>query len=373
MGIYLLSARKLISNVSEDPIFELEDLLVQTCNAHLLMPVARGVTKLAHQYPPKVTQWMQKVIRRTGGLHESIADLALDAAPNVLLIIALNGSWLEMLPSIPDWRKRFDVVATYVFDGWLLETYPRYTKLLDHLFVPMPEIVDELHQHLGIPVSLLPFGSDVMVHGSYQGDRAIDLISYGRIPAEHNRAFATAFNHPGSDRLYFRSTPRRQELFPKQPYELRRDLEDTAQLYQMLRKSRIALAYDTMYPGMRVFPHPFVTLRWFQCGGAGCAIAGKRPTTPLADELLDWEDSTIELPDDPQGGVEVITSLLVDPDRLERIRQRNYLENLGRHDWRSRIKDMLQTLEVSLPSPLAQQLAHLQECYAQTLHQFQPF
>jgi Glycosyl transferases group 1 len=114
-----------------------------------------------------------------------------------------------------------------------------------------------------------------------------------------------------------------------------------------------------MYPGMREFPHPFVTLRWFQCGAAGCAIVGKRPTTPLADELLAWEDATIELPDDPQACLEFVEALLQDWNRLNRIHTRNYLENLARHDWRLRIKDVFEILKLPLPLPLVEQLCEL--------------
>jgi hypothetical protein len=360
MGIYVLSARQLISSVSLDPIFELEDILVQSCDATLLVPTAQMVTKQVHLYPEWANQFAKKVIRRTVGLYQPIDDLDLPDESNVLLIVVTHPGWLEMLSCIPRWRQRFDLVVAYVFDAWFLEWYPQYTRWLDHLFVPMPEIIKSLKQYLGIPVSLLPFASDVLLHGSNNLDRAIDLVSYGRIPAAHNTAFAQTFNHPHSHQLYYRSTPRATTYFPDKPYAERREIEDTAQLYQILRKTKIALAYDTMYPGMRLFPHPFVTLRWFQCGATGCAIAGKRPTTPLADELLNWEDATIELPDQPVACVGMLKDLLQDTTRLNTIHRRNYLENLARHDWRHRIKAVMGTLQIPVPPPLGEALSALQ-------------
>ncbi|HEY9907968.1 MAG TPA: glycosyltransferase [Thermosynechococcaceae cyanobacterium] len=291
--------------------------------------------------------------------------MILPKEPNVLLMVALCGANLSLLSSIPQWRQQFDVVAAYVFDAWSPEIYPKLTGQLDRLFVPMPEIIDLLRRQLKVPVSLLPFGADALGQGSGRCDRPIDLMSYGRIPKADHTAFLSAFNHPNSDRLYYRSTPRQGEFFPRDLYAQRRDSEDTALLYHLLRKSKLTLAYDTLQPGMRQFPHSFVTLRWFQGGAAGCAIVGKRPTTPLADELLDWEEATIELPDDPQHSVDCIQDLLQDTRRLEAIHQRNYLQNLRRHDWRLRIRDLLMELQVPLPEPLVEQIAALKTKHRQ--------
>jgi hypothetical protein len=229
----------------------------------------------------------------------------------------------------------------------------------------MPELVEPLHEYFGIPISLLPFGVDVLTHGSGELDRPLDLINYGRIPQQYHRAFAKKFNQPDSERIYYHSTSRRLEVFPKTPYEERKDQEDQMLLSKILKKTKLALAFDTIYPGMRQFPYSFVTLRWFQCGAAGCAIIGKRPTTPLADKLLDWKDATIELPDDPQESVEFLEELLQDRTRLHSIHKRNYVENLARHDWRFRIKSMLEQLDIPLPKRLVDELLQLNTLHAQ--------
>lgn len=360
MGIYLLSDRSLVSSVSMDPVFELEDLLTQTCGATILAPKLRGISRWAQQSTNLVNQGVSKVLSNTTGFYEWL-DCSLPQELNVLLVIALYGSRLDLLSSIPDWRQRFDIVAAYVFDAWSPEIYPRYTGLLNHLFVPLSEMIEPLQNHWKIPVSLLPFGADVLVHGSDSLERPIDLISYGRVPHHHHHAFTQAFNQPDSTYFYLRLTPRSSENCPQQPYEQRRDREDNLQLYQLLRRTKLALAYDPLYGGMRTFPFSFVTLRWFQCGAAGCAIVGKRPTTPLADELLDWHDATIELPDDPSTCLEVIQDLLQDGERLQAIHQRNYVKNLSRHDWRLRIRTLLETLGLALPTVLAEQLTQLDQ------------
>jgi hypothetical protein len=360
MGLYVLSTRSLASSVSTDSLFELEDILVRTCHAQLLAPTARQITQWSYRQSAPVSKLANKFIHRTIGFYKPINAIERSPySPHVLLIIALNGDSLKMLSSIPQWRQKFDRVAAYVFDAWELACYPAIAHQIDHLFVPMPEVIDTLQAFLKVPVSLLPFGSDVLTHGSDSLDRPIDLLSYGRIPDSYQRAFGDFFNQPGSAYLYYRSTPRRNEEFPPQPYACRRDLQDTMQLYNLLRHAKLSIAFDTMYPGMRSFPYPFVTLRWFQSGAAGCGIVGKRPTTPLANQLLDWQDATIDLPDDPEASIDLIQSLLADQPRLHAMHQRNYRENLARHDWRYRIEQMLTMLGIDLPDQLINELLQL--------------
>jgi hypothetical protein len=364
MSIYVLSNRGLNSSVSNDPLFALEDLLVQTCDGQLLIPTPREITRWLHERRRHSAPLLKKIIRRTKGFYNPLDDFPRSPdKPNVLVAIVQHGANLEILSSIPNWRERFDLVVAYVFDAWAPEIYPQYARQIDHLFVPMPEIIDTLQNYFGIPVSLLPFGADVLTHSSGSLNRPFDLMSYGRIPREFDRKFAEKFNQPDSERIYYRSTPRRSEDFPKASYEDRRDREDTMLLFHILRRTKLALAFDTMYPGMREFPHSFVTLRWFDCTATGCAVIGKRPTTPLADELLCWEDSTIELPDDPQESIEFIEELLKDTPRLNAIHKRNYTESLARHDWRLRIKNMFEVLDLPLPDRLVDELSQLKKIH----------
>lgn len=367
MNLYVLSNRGIQSSVSDDPAYELEDLLVDTCDAHLLIPVMRESRQWVQRSRRHTAIFLEKLIRRTTGLYQFLEiSLPATGAANVLIVIGISGAQLELLSSIPKWRQRFDLVIAYVFDAWIWEAYPTFTNQLDHLFVPLPEVIPTLQAHFGIPVSLLPFGVDVLVHGSDGSDRPLDVISYGRIPAQFHQAFSKAFNQPESAQCYYRSLPRRTEYFPTRAYH-EGDRLDRQLLFHMLRRTKVALAFDTLYPGMRVFPHSFVTLRWFECGATGCAIVGKRPTTPLGDQLLNWQDAVIDLPDDPETSVQIVKDLLADSSQLQAICSRNYLENLSRHDWRLRIQDLLTQLNLPLPARLVYQLEQLKSLQMKSL------
>ncbi|MGH2899176.1 MAG: glycosyltransferase, partial [Solirubrobacteraceae bacterium] len=93
----------------------------------------------------------------------------------------------------------------------------------------------------------------------------------------------------------------------------------------------------------------------------GCAVVGKRPTTPEADRLMPWRESTLELPDDPSSAVEMLDALFDDAARLERIRLRNHYQALAHHDWRLRVRTLFEDLGVALPGGLRGELDQLAE------------
>ncbi|MEG4409263.1 glycosyltransferase [Microcoleus sp. MON2_D5] len=370
MNIFVLSSRALVSSVSWDPVFELENIVVRTCNAQLLVPSARDVFQWSSTLYPLAGRILRKAVKSTTGVYNLPLLPQLSDKPNVLLMIGISGADLELLSSIPKWRERFDVVIAYIFDSWAPAIYSKNVYHLDHLFVALPEIIDELKQSFGIPVSLIPFAADVLVQGSCQLKRSIDLTSFGRIPSQYDTVFFNKFNQPGSEQIYYKSTPRTEELFPKLPYEMRRDEPDTRLLFHILRHSKLTLAFDTLYPGMRRFPYSFITLRWFYGTATGGAVVGKRPTTHLMDELMNWEDATIELPDDPQKSVEFINELLQDEVRLNSIYKRNYVESLARHDWRHRIQSMLEAVKIPLPQGLLEELSQMKMIHEKMVSRF---
>ena len=370
MNIFVLSSRALISSVFWDPVFELENIVVRTCNAQLLVPSAHHVFQWSYTLYPLAGRILRKAVKSTTGVYNLPLLPQLSDKPNVLLVIGISGAELEQLSSIPKWRERFEVVIAYIFDSWEPAAYSKNVYHLDHLFVALPEIIDELKQTFGIPVSLIPFAADVLAQGSCQLKRSIDLTSFGRIPSQYDTVFCNKFNQPGSEQIYYKSTARTEEQFPKLPYEMRRDEQDSRLLFHILRHSKLTLAFDPLYPGMRRFPYSFITLRWFYGTATGGAVVGKRPTTPLMDELMNWEDATIELPDDPQKSAEFIDELLQDEVRLNSIYKRNYVESLARHDWRHRIQSMLETVKIPLPQGLLEELSQMKIIHEKMVSRF---
>jgi hypothetical protein len=112
--------------------------------------------------------------------------------------------------------------------------------------------------------------------------------------------------------------------------------------------SCITLAYDLkrVDPGNRQFPYSLVAQRWFEGLAAGCVVVGYRPNCPEADELLNWQDATLECPEDPEQFLQFIDELVIDPGRVAAIRQANFQNMLQAHDWGYRVVAILAAMGI---------------------------
>jgi hypothetical protein len=92
---------------------------------------------------------------------------------------------------------------------------------------------------------------------------------------------------------------------------------------------------------------------------AGCTIVGRKPFGKNVAELINWEKSTIEIPENSAEWIPFFEELLEDKEMLLANSQRNYRECLLRHDWRYRIRDMFQTVDLPIPEKLEEEIVQL--------------
>jgi hypothetical protein len=243
----------------------------------------------------------------------------------------------------------FDGIYAYVFDAFLRDSvintphwkrsvslYFRAVKKIDRVFVPFRQSV-ELFEKLDIPASYIPLGVDAVKYGGYDDHKIIDVNGYGRQPSELEKILSERFNQRDSIRIYQHTS--HAGIAKINDFYAHRRL-----FWQQLRKSCIALAFDAMHtPLSRNFPFSFVPQRLFESAAAGCVIVGKRPICEEMEELFDWTDATIDLPDDPHDMVDAINYILNEWD-LETIGRRNHQQCLSRHDWRLRVNDMMEIM-----------------------------
>jgi hypothetical protein len=106
----------------------------------------------------------------------------------------------------------------------------------------------------------------------------------------------------------------------------------------LLQRTRISLAFHLLIEPQDVRPRSMmVTSRWLESLLSGCLVAGRRPVSRMADEMLDWHGSTIELSASPEEAVHELQLLLRDQDVLLQQRRINVHNTLERLDWRQRI------------------------------------
>jgi hypothetical protein len=277
----------------------------------------------------------------------------LGKGPNVLLIIGMTPIFLLSIHTLRPLLKHFDLRVAYLLDSFEPSHIDRSVVAdLDHLFVIDAETATEINQTQAIATTFLPLATDALRLGSNARQRPIDIINYGRTNVELHKCLQSHYSQPYSKRLYFHSTFNSSIVH---------DLGEHITLHsKLLSRSRISLCFEPSQVG-RFYGRSPILFRWFEGWAGGCTIVGKRPLSKGVAPLMDWEHSTIELPDEASEWLPFLEDLLDDDQFLSANSQRNSLECLLRHDWRYRLKDMFNVLALPLPENLKVELSALQQ------------
>ncbi|XHX78873.1 MAG: hypothetical protein RBJ76_02765 [Stenomitos frigidus ULC029] len=249
--------------------------------------------------------------------------------------------------------KQFDLRVAYLLDSFEPSHIDRsIVDDLDHLFVIDAETAAEISQTRSIATTFLPLATDALRLGSNRRQRPIDIINYGRTNIEIHKCLQSHYSQPTNERLYLHSTFSGPIVY---------DLAEHVALHsRLLSRSRISLCFEPSQVD-RFHGRSPILFRWFEGWAGGCTIVGKRPFSKGVTQLMDWEDSTIELPDQPSEWLPFLEGLLDDDQFLTANSQRNSLECLLRHDWRYRLKDMFNILALPIPEGLKAELLALQQ------------
>ena len=136
-------------------------------------------------------------------------------------------------------------------------------------------------------------------------------------------------------------------------------------LFKLLQRTRISLAFHLYVEPQGGRPRAMMlTSRWLESLLSGCIVAGRRPVSRMADEMLCWPGATLELSENPQTAAEELEALLLRNDTLAAQRRTNMAEMLARHDWRYRIQAFCGLMNLPVPAKLLADLARVQELAA---------
>ena len=319
-------------------IDELAFMLARLFDAELLSPM---------RLPPSLLE------RATGRQRPRFAPLDCDGG-DVLMVVAHSPSDLAMINAIPEVKKRFSRILGFVTDSYFQAGFLTETTQYDAITVTAHEDAAPVQQRFGIPVHQLYQGTDALSWTPMVPHaRDIDLIAFGRTPPSYHQAFSHSFHQAASPYLYLHSP---LGHLSGSDVHLERGM-----LFKLLQRTRISLAFHLFVEPQGNRPRSMmVTSRWLESLTAGCIVAGKRPISRMASDMLDWQGCTVELPDQADEAVDVLHDLLAQHDQLQAQRQENMRQMLLRHDWRYRIMHLCALFDWPIPELLHQELGELQ-------------
>ena len=273
---------------------------------------------------------------------------------DVLIVVARGPGDLAMINAIPDCRKKFSKIFGFVTDSYFQSGFVKETALFDAITVTAHEDVDYPKNRFGIAVHQLYQGADCLtwVPRKMQ-EREIDVMGFGRTPPSYQTCFSQRF-HPASSPYLYLHSPLGNASGPSVALE-------RGMLFKLLHRSRISLAFHLYVEPQGGRPRSMmVTSRWLESLLSGCIVAGRRPVSRMADEMLFWPDATLELSADPAAAADQLVDLLSRNVELEQQRRSNIFHSLSFHDWRYRIADLCALLNLPVPAALSKDVARLQ-------------
>ena len=323
-------------------IDELAELLARYFQAEVLSP------------KPVPCPWPGRLIRP----HQVCYAPLSTSGGDVLIVVARGPGDLGMINAIPDCRKKFGRIYAFVTDSYFQPGFVKETALFDAITVTAHEDADYPRDRFGIPVHQLYQGADCLTWVPREAKtREIDVIGFGRTPPSYQACFSKRFHPAGSPYLYLHS-PLGNLSGPSVALE-------RGMLFKLLQRTRISLAFHLYVEPQGDRPRSMmVTSRWLESLLSGCIVAGRRPVSRMADDMLFWPGATLELSEDPQTASDELVELLSDNDNLEQQRSSNIFHSLGHHDWRYRIKTFCGLMKLPPPETLGSDLARLQELCA---------
>lgn len=361
MGVYVLSERPVNNHVGWAACYDLESTLKDAfCDATILHPIENQHIELFNlcKIP---TERLGALKRYNHRLFKSWFKLEqppiLDEGPNILLVIGMSGGFLLSLFALGSLLKQFDYRIAYLLDGFEPSSIDRdVIPLLDHLFVTSSELADEIRSSTSLKVDFLPLAINTFrFEPAFNKERPIDIINYGRSDLEVHQQLQKYFNSSKSNRLYLYSTFNQPGVYNLQEhFEL---------LYRLLGCSKISLCFEASKLKRFRGQSPLL-YRWFEAWASGCTVVGRKPFGQGVSDLMDWDNSAINLPANSSQCLPFLEELLNDKTFLLRNAERNYRECVLRHDWRYRIKAMFETVGLPIPDRLNHQILDLKKKFS---------
>lgn len=164
--------------------------------------------------------------------------------------------------------------------------------------------------------------------------RSIDVLSLGRRPGRPHEAL----------RLYAAANPDFVYLYDTVVGNVRitGSTEHRDAYAELVRRAKFFIVNP---PKFNVRSHTRgqqeVGYRFFEGAAGGAVMLGEAPDCPAFEEHFGWDDAVVSLPSDTDDVSDLMATLAERQDELARVRRRNVVETLRKHDWAHRWRDIL--------------------------------
>ena len=277
------------------------------------------------------------------------------------LFVTFCPSYEELLHlnAIENWKDRCKTSACWVDEIWAA-SLPKYQHWLprfeqfDHVFVTHEQTAAALAAHLGREVIFLPAAVDTLRFAPLQlpSTRTVGAYSIGRRREGLHQALLDYSRH--HDFYYVHDTYRASVADVYDPGAHRDQFAQTA------KRSRFFVVAPPKFDSIvETAGQVEVGYRFFEGAAAGCVLIGERANSDAFRQLFAWDDVVTDLAGDGSDCASILSGLLEDPARLDRVSRRNAARSLRLHDWVYRWQALLDHVGLTAAEPLRKRTRYL--------------
>lgn len=257
------------------------------------------------------------------------------------LIIVPSACEIEILfTHDKNWRNKFGKVAVYVIDSFWTDRirwFSKYLTHIDHYFVTSPEDAEIWAKSTKVPVSSIPWGSDVLKLGWQKETKDIDLLRLGRQPPEWD-----------DDAISNTICSKNNIKFHGRPPSVQDPLETHMLTMRFMKRSKFILSFSNVVDSSP-YTHPskeYITGRWTDALASGAVVVGTTPKCRNVRDLF-WNTAILNIQSTSQVAIVdgVLEALHTWNKDLATTNKINALENL---DWRWRFKEISNVFGLSI-------------------------
>ena len=273
---------------------------------------------------------------------------------NTLLICCYTPSFIATLKKNTRILSDFQKVSVYFLDGFDSKTLDNYDRSLldgiDYCFSLCNETAEELKSIHKVKSHFIPLGAPCFISKSFTR-RPIDIIGYGRSdPKLHNLLSETSLSN--SIPFYFHETVASAYI---------EDIDAFREM-RMAHLARSTFSLCCSAGNLKRFHGKSPILyRWLEAYCCGCIPLGSPPKGKKESDILNWDGAFLELGNDNEENLTTIIEHLKSPERISKMSDNNRLKALSELDWRIRIQEILDILNIDYTEELSLYLKKLTE------------
>ncbi len=345
--VLIWSLRNIQNFVYNACLYEFEDIIGDIDDADVVAPPSYNLlSRIVNKTIVSKTQRYKPLSLMSVNPYGQSIDLWYEYD---IYFVVLDFPWyVASINLLKNWRRRCRFAVCYIIEVWntdiqKLSNFMAFFDEFDLICVGTYHVLDAVKSLANCPCMFLAPGVDTLkFYPDLEADaRSIDVCSLGRRSSvTHDALLAIA----EKESFFYYHELTSGSVLRINDHQAHRTL-----VANLLKNSRYFITNHAKVnlPELIADDHE-IGYRFFEGAAAGAVLIGDAPKGEHFERHFDWSDAVIPIKYDEHNIADILKELDAQPGYLKRVRAKNTINSLRKHDWVYRWEQVLEKL--GLPS-----------------------